>query len=127
SLTNTTNTFAIYAIKLVLEWLKKQGGIDAIERLNEQKAALLYGVIDTSAFYAGVAHPDHRSTMNVTFRLPSEELEQRFVAEAEAAGLYALAGHRSVGGIRASIYNPMPLSGVEALVSFMRNFEDKQA
>jgi len=126
SLTNTTNTFAIYAIKLVLEWLKNQGGIDAIERLNEQKAALLYGLIDGSAFYSGVAHPDHRSTMNVTFRLPSEELEQRFVSEAEAAGLYALAGHRSVGGIRASIYNPMPLAGVETLVEFMRSFEGSQ-
>lgn len=126
SLTNTTNTFAIYAIKLVLEWLKQRGGVDAIERLNEQKAALLYAVIDNSTFYSGVAHRDHRSTMNVTFRLPSEELEQRFVAEAEATGLYALAGHRSVGGIRASIYNPMPLSGVEALVSFMRDFENKQ-
>jgi len=127
SLTNTTNTFAIYTIKLVLEWLKNQGGIDAIERLNAQKSALLYGVIDTSAFYSGVAHPDHRSTMNVTFRLPREEQEQRFVAEAEAAGLYALAGHRSVGGIRASIYNPMPLAGVEALVGFMRDFENRQA
>lgn len=126
SLTNTTNTFAIYTIKLVLEWLMQQGGVDAIERVNEQKAARLYALIDDSGFYSGVAHPAHRSTMNVTFRLPSEELEQRFVAEAEAEGLYALAGHRSVGGIRASIYNPMPLAGVDALVSFMRDFECRQ-
>jgi phosphoserine aminotransferase len=126
SLTNTTNTFAIYAIKLVLEWLKQQGGIDAIEQQNQQKAALLYQLIDSSDFYRGVAHPDHRSTMNVTFRLPSEELEERFVAEAESVGLYALAGHRSVGGIRASIYNPMPLAGVEKLAEFMRAFEHRR-
>jgi phosphoserine aminotransferase len=122
SLTNTTNTFAIYAIRLALEWLKKQGGIAAIEKSNTQKAQSLYRRLDRSDFYRGVAHPEHRSTMNVTFRLPNEELEQRFVSKAEAEGLYALAGHRSVGGIRASIYNPMPLAGVEALASFMEEF-----
>jgi phosphoserine aminotransferase len=123
SLTNTTNTFAIYAIKLVLQWQQAQGGVAALEQRNAEKAARLYGVIDHSGFYRGVAHPPHRSPMNVTFRLPSEELETRFVAEAEAAGLYALAGHRNVGGIRASIYNPMPLAGVEALAQFMEEFE----
>ncbi|WP_020677413.1 3-phosphoserine/phosphohydroxythreonine transaminase [Geopsychrobacter electrodiphilus] len=122
SLTNTTNTFAIYAIRLVLEWQKKQGGIAAIEQRNLRKSALLYALLDESDFYTGVAHPDHRSTMNVTFRLPTEALEDRFVAQAEADGLYALAGHRSVGGIRASIYNPMPEAGVQKLVDFMRNF-----
>ncbi len=122
SLTNTTNTFAIYAIRLALEWLKKQGGIAAIEKRNDEKAARLYNLIDSSGFYRGVAQPEHRATMNVTFRLPSEELEKRFVSAAEAAGLYALAGHRSVGGIRASIYNPMPVSGVEALAGFMEEF-----
>ena len=122
SLTNTTNTFAIYVIRLALEWLKKQGGVAALEKLNEAKAASLYRLLDRSDFYRGVAHPEHRSTMNVTFRLPNEELEQRFVSEAEAAGLYALAGHRSVGGIRASIYNPMPFEGVETLASFMQEF-----
>lgn len=123
SLTNTTNTFAVYAIKLVLEWQQQQGGVAALEARNAEKAAVLYRVLDESGFYRGVAHPEHRSLMNVTFRLPSEELEQRFVAEAEAAGLYALAGHRNVGGIRASIYNPMPLAGVEALARFMEEFE----
>ncbi len=122
SLTNTTNTFAIYVIHLALEWLKKQGGIAAIEKTNERKAASLYQLLDSSDFYRGVAHPEHRSTMNVTFRLPNEQLEERFASEAEQAGLYALAGHRSVGGIRASIYNPMPVAGVKALVGFMREF-----
>jgi len=122
SLTNTTNTFAIYVIRLALEWLKKQGGIAAIEARNEIKSDMLYKLIDSSDFYQGVAHREHRSTMNVTFRLPSEALEERFASEAEKNGLYALAGHRSVGGLRASIYNPMPLSGVEALVDFMKKF-----
>jgi len=123
SLTNTTNTFAIYAIKRVLEWLRDEGGIEAVETRNEAKAKILYDLLDGSGFYRGVACPAHRSTMNVTFRLPSGELEQRFVAEASDAGLYALAGHRSVGGIRASIYNPMPLDGVKALAGFMAEFE----
>lgn len=123
SLTNTTNTFAVYAIKLVLEWQKQQGGVAALEARNAEKAGVLYGVLDGSGFYRGVAQPEHRSQMNVTFRLPNEELEQRFVDEAEAQGLYALAGHRNVGGIRASIYNPMPLAGVQALAEFMAEFE----
>jgi phosphoserine aminotransferase len=122
SLTNTTNTFAIYAIRLVLEWQKKQGGIAAIEQRNEKKAAILYRLLDETDFYRGVADPEHRSTMNVTFRLGSTDLEQQFVIEAEAAGLYALAGHRSVGGIRASIYNPMPEAGVQKLADFMVDF-----
>ncbi len=122
SLTNTTNTFAIYAIRLALEWLKKQGGVAAIEKSNERKAASLYAMLEASDFYSGMAHPEHRSMMNVTFRLPNEELERRFVSEAEKAGLYALAGHRSVGGIRASIYNPMPIAGVETLAGFMAEF-----
>ncbi len=122
SLTNTTNTFAIYVIKLVLEWLKEQGGIAAIEKRNEEKAAQLYRVIDSSDFYHGIAHPDHRSIMNVSFRTKSAELDARFLQEADAAGLYALKGHRNVGGIRASIYNPMPLAGVEKLAGFMEEF-----
>jgi len=122
SLTNTTNTFAIYAIRLALEWMKKQGGIAAIEKTNELKAQRLYSILDANGLYKGVAHPEHRSTMNVTFRLPDEGLEKRFISESESAGLYALAGHRSVGGIRASIYNPMPLAGVEALATFMEEF-----
>jgi len=123
SLTNTTNTFAVYVIKLVLEWQREQGGVAALERRNQEKAARLYQVLDGSNFYRGVADPAHRSMMNVTFRLPGEELEARFIKQAEGEGLYALAGHRNVGGVRASIYNPMPLAGVEALAQFMEEFE----
>ena len=125
SLTNTTNTFAVYVIKLVLEWLKKQGGVAAIEKLNEQKAARLFQVIDDSDFYRGIAQPEHRSIMNVSFKMTSEELDARFLEEAGAVGLYALKGHRNVGGVRASIYNPMPLVGVEKLARFMEEFERK--
>jgi phosphoserine aminotransferase len=123
SLTNTTNTFAVYVIKLVLEWLKQQGGVAAMEKLNEQKAARLYQVIDGSDFYRGVAQAEHRSIMNVTFQCPTPELDSKFLAEAEADDLYALKGHRNVGGIRASIYNPMPPEGVEKLAGFMEAFE----
>ena len=125
SLTNTTNTFAVYVIKLVLEWLKQQGGVAAIEKLNQQKAARLYQVIDNSGFYRGVAQPEYRSVMNVAFKLASEELDAKFLQEAGAVGLYALKGHRNVGGIRASIYNPMPLVGVEKLANFMEEFAQK--
>ncbi|NOQ41195.1 MAG: 3-phosphoserine/phosphohydroxythreonine transaminase [Desulfuromusa sp.] len=125
SLTNTTNTFAVYVIKLVLEWLKQQGGVAAIEKLNQQKAARLYQVIDNSGFYRGVAQPEYRSVMNVAFKLVSEELDAKFLQEAGAVGLYALKGHRNVGGIRASIYNPMPLVGVEKLANFMEEFAQK--
>ena len=123
SLTNTTNTFAVYVIKLVLEWLKEQGGVGEIEKLNEQKAARLYQVIDSSDFYRGVAQPESRSIMNISFRLASAELDAKFLQEADAVGLYALKGHRNVGGVRASIYNPMPMVGVEKLANFMKEFE----
>ncbi len=122
SLTNTTNTFAVYVIKLVLEWLRDQGGIAAIEKKNEEKAARLYQVIDSTNFYCGIAVPEHRSTMNVSFTTPNPELDAKFLQQAEAIGLYALKGHRNVGGIRASIYNPMPLAGVEKLAGFMEEF-----
>ncbi|MCK4502301.1 MAG: 3-phosphoserine/phosphohydroxythreonine transaminase, partial [Desulfuromonadales bacterium] len=125
SLTNTTNTFAIYVIKLVLEWLKGLGGIAAIEPQNEAKAALLYQTIDNSDFYQGIAQEADRSIMNVSFKLPNEELAARFLQQAEAIGLYALKGHRNTGGVRASIYNPMPLAGVEKLTNFMAEFEQK--
>ena len=125
SLTNTTNTFAVYVIKLMLEWLKDQGGVAAIEKLNEQKAARLYQVIDDSNIYHGIAHPEHRSIMNISFRLANENMNAKFLQEADAVGLYALKGHRNVGGIRASIYNPMPPAGVEKLASFMEEFERK--
>jgi phosphoserine aminotransferase len=123
SLTNTTNTFAIYAVKLVLEWIKSEGGLPVMEQRNRAKAKRLYEQIDNSGFYRGFAQVDCRSMMNVTFSLPDTDLEKRFLAEADAAGLYGLPGHRIVGGVRASIYNPMPLTGVETLISFMQEFE----
>jgi phosphoserine aminotransferase len=123
SLYNTPPCFAIYVMRLVVGWILDQGGLEAVGRLNEEKAALLYDAIDAGDFYRPHAERDSRSLMNITFRLPSEELEKQFVAEATRAGLDGLKGHRSVGGIRASIYNAFPREGVEALVSFMKEFE----
>ncbi len=123
SLTNTANTFAIYVTGLVLDWLKGQGGVAAIEKVNEQKAKMLYDLIDGSGFYRGVILPEYRGTMNVSFNLGTPELEETFLKQAAAQGFYALPGHRSVGGVRASIYNAMPLAGVEALAAFMKDFE----
>jgi len=123
SLYNTPNTWGIYIINLVCQWLKDKGGLEAMHSENVAKSGLLYDAIDRSVFYRGHADPDSRSIMNVTFRLPSEDLEKKFSAEATAQGLDGLKGHRSVGGIRASIYNAFPLAGVQALVSFMKEFE----
>ena len=125
SLYNTPNTWGIYLLKLVCKWLKEKGGLAAMQRENEDKAKLLYDAIDRTDFYRGYADPDSRSMMNVTFRLPSEDLEKKFASEATAAGLDGLKGHRSVGGIRASIYNAFPRAGCEALVEFMKEFEKK--
>ncbi len=125
SLTNTANTFAIYVTGLVLEWLQQQGGVAAIEKVNEQKAKILYDLIDASDYYRGVVLPEFRGTMNVSFNLATPELEEKFLKEAGAQGLYALKGHRNVGGIRASIYNAMPLAGVETLAAFMQEFAKK--
>jgi phosphoserine aminotransferase len=128
SLYNTPPTFAIYLMKLVLEWLRDEvGGLAKMHAANKAKAKLLYDVIDESGgFYRGHAQPACRSLMNVTFRLPSESLEQEFVKEGEDRGLDGLKGHRSVGGIRASIYNAMPAAGVEQLAAFMREFKRKR-
>jgi phosphoserine aminotransferase len=123
SLYNTPPTFAIYIVGLVARWLLAEGGLAEMARRNREKAKLLYDTIDSTGFYRGHAREDSRSLMNVTFRLPGEELEKQFVAEATRAGLDGLKGHRSVGGIRASIYNAFPREGVEALVSFMAEFE----
>jgi phosphoserine aminotransferase len=120
---NTPPAFGIYILGLVLKWLKGQGGLEAIARLNERKAAALYAELDRSAFWAPHADKDSRSLMNVTFRLSSEALESKFAKEAEAAGLDGLKGHRSVGGLRASIYNAFPEEGITALVQFMQEFE----
>jgi phosphoserine aminotransferase len=123
SLYNTPPAFAVYLLNLTLGWIEENGGLEAMERRNRQKAQTLYGAIDGSGeFYRGHAEPESRSLMNVTFGLPSEDLEQQFVAEASAAGLVGLAGHRSVGGIRASIYNAMGQEGCEALAQFMGEF-----
>ena len=123
SMPNTISTFNIYVMSLVLQWLKDQGGPEAMGKLNEEKAQTLYRVIDNSSFYRGTAHPDHRSRMNATWVLPTAELDALFLKEALANGLYALKGHKVVGGIRASIYNAVPLKGCQKLAEFMREFE----
>ncbi len=120
---NTPPVFSIYIVGLVLKWLKKLGGIEAMEEINNRKAALLYDLFDGSKFYRGTAASEDRSIMNVTFRLPAEEMEKKFLSEAKAAGFVGLKGHRSVGGCRASIYNAFPLEGVADLVGFMKKFE----
>lgn len=123
SMLNTPNTWGIYVISLVCDWLLEQGGVKAMEKLNDEKAAILYDAIDGSdGYYTGHADGAARSLMNVTFRLPSEDLEKKFCTEATAAGLDGLKGHRSVGGVRASIYNAFPREGVEKLVEFMSEF-----
>jgi len=127
SLYNTPPCFAIYAVQLVLEWLEDTvGGLEAMHELNVKKANLLYGLMSDNGFYRGTADPESRSLMNVTFRLPSEDLEKSFIAEALENGLGGLKGHRSVGGCRASIYNACEMTAIEALVDFMKNFEQKK-
>lgn len=123
SLYNTPTTFSIYMAKLVFEWLKNLGGVPAIEKINIEKANILYDCIDNSRIYKGTANPKDRSLMNVTFTLPDEDLTSKFIKEAEQEGLVTLKGHRSTGGIRASIYNAMPIEGVKSLVDFMEKFE----
>lgn len=125
SLYNTPPTFAIYLVMLVTRWARNEGGVPEIEKRNKQKAARLYDAIDATEFYSGAADPAYRSLMNVTFNLPAPELEAQFAKEAEKEGLSGLKGHRSVGGLRASIYNAFPEKGVDALIAFMREFERK--
>lgn len=125
SLYNTPPCFAVYIVALVTRWIRAKGGLEGIGRSNAEKAARIYAVIDGSAFYRGTASKDCRSDMNITFRLPTEDLEQAFVKEAGGQGLKGLKGHRSVGGVRASVYNAFPVEGVDALVSFMKEFEKK--
>jgi phosphoserine aminotransferase len=123
SMFNTPPCFAIYAIGLVLKWLKKVGGLQTIEKINEDKAALLYQAIDNSNFYKGHAQKNSRSLMNITFTLPTPDLETKFIRDATSIGLDGLKGHRSIGGCRASIYNAFPRDGVEKLVYFMEEFK----
>ena len=124
SLHNTPPCFSVYLVGLVLRWLKDIGGLEAIARRNEAKAGLVYQAIDSSGgFYRGHAQPNSRSRMNVTFRLPSEDLEKKFAKQAEAEGLVGLKGHRSVGGLRASLYNAVPIDAAKSLVEFMAEFQ----
>ena len=123
SLYNTPPTFAIYLLALVTDWIKANGGVAGVEKLNDAKAAKLYDYLDSTSYYTTPVQKDSRSRMNVVWRLPSEELDAKFVKEATAAGLTSLKGHRIVGGCRASIYNAMPMAGVDALIDFMREFE----
>ncbi|MBI3161161.1 MAG: 3-phosphoserine/phosphohydroxythreonine transaminase [Chloroflexi bacterium] len=126
SLHNTPPSFAIYMVGLVFKWAKKLGGLAAVEKVNRQKANLVYSAIDQSGgFYRGHAKPDARSLMNIPFRLPSEELEETFAKEAKKNNLIGLKGHRSVGGMRASIYNAVTLEGAQELVKFMLEFQKK--
>lgn len=124
SLYNTPPVFAIFIVNLVLEWAEEQGGIEGIEKVNSRKAEVLYGAIDEQAdFFRCPVEKASRSWMNVVFRLPSEDLEKKFLAEASSSGFMGLKGHRSVGGIRVSMYNAMPLEGIEKLVAFMKKFK----
>jgi len=126
SVYNTPPVFAIYIERLVLQWLRQLGGLGEMERRNKEKADMLYAAIDASGgFYRGTAEKGCRSRMNVTFRLPSEALEEKFVKEAAAQKLSGLKGHRSVGGLRASMFNAFPREGVQALVAFMKDFQQK--
>jgi phosphoserine aminotransferase len=123
SMINTPPTYAWYIAGLVFDWVAEQGGVTAMAEVNKRKAAKLYGAIDQSAFYANPVDPAYRSLMNVPFALAQPELEPTFRAQAREAGLVNLEGHRSVGGMRASIYNAMPEAGVDALIDFMKEFE----
>jgi phosphoserine aminotransferase len=125
SMINTPPTYAWYIAGLVFDWVAEQGGVDAIAAVNRRKADKLYGAIDASGFYANPVEPASRSLMNVPFTVARPDLEPAFLAGARTAGLVNLEGHRSVGGMRASIYNAMPEAGVDALIDYMREFEAK--
>ncbi|UCD65048.1 MAG: 3-phosphoserine/phosphohydroxythreonine transaminase [Candidatus Zixiibacteriota bacterium] len=126
SLYNTPPAFPIYIVKLVMEWVKKQGGLAAVEKVNRAKKDRIYEMIDRYPdYFKGTVKPDSRSWMNITLRLPNEDLEKKFIAEARAAGMGGLKGHRSVGGIRVSLYNAMPLEGADKLTQFMEDFKNK--
>jgi len=125
SMLNTPATYSWYVAGAVFQWVKRQGGLAAMERLNRAKAEALYAAIDDSGYYRNPVEPGCRSWMNVPFTLPDPELDKPFLEGAKAAGLVALAGHRSVGGMRASLYNAMPMAGVQALVDYMRDFQSR--
>ena len=125
SLYNTPNCYCIYMCGKVFKWLKKMGGLEVMKERNEKKAKLLYDYLDSSKLFKGTVEKDSRSLMNVPFVTGDKDLEAKFVKEAKEAGLENLKGHRTVGGMRASIYNAMPYEGVEALVAFMKKFEEE--
>ena len=127
SLYNTPPCYGIYICGKVFKWLKKQGGLAAMKEHNEKKAKILYDYLDQSKMFKGTVVPKDRSLMNVPFVTGDKDLEAKFVKEADAAGFVNLKGHRTVGGMRASIYNAMPIEGVEALVEFMKKFEKENA
>ena len=127
SMYNTPATYSIYIAGLVFQWLKKQGGLKAIEEHNRKKAALIYDYLETTSFYVNPVARDNRSLMNVPFKLKNETLDEAFLKGAQALGMLQLKGHRSVGGMRASIYNAMSIEGVEALVAYMKEFAQKNA
>ena len=124
---NTPPAYGIYICGKVFKWLKKQGGLAAMKERNEKKAAVLYDFLDSSKLFKGTVVKKDRSLMNVPFVTGDKDLDAKFVKEAEAAGFVNLKGHRSVGGMRASIYNAMPIEGVEKLVAFMKDFEEKNS
>ena len=127
SMYNTPPTYGIYIAGLTFQWIKKQGGVKVLEEKNRKKAQMLYDYIDGSKLYTAPVAKEDRSLMNVVFVTGDEALDKKFVAEAKAAGLVNLGGHRSIGGMRASIYNAMPMEGVEALIAFMKKFEEENA
>jgi phosphoserine aminotransferase len=127
SMYNTPPTYSWYIAGLVFEWIKKKGGLNKMAVINSRKAVKLYRAIDSSGFYSNPVDPDCRSWMNVPFTLADPGLDGRFLEQANEAGLVTLKGHRSVGGMRASIYNAMPEEGVDALIDFMADFEKKNA
>ena len=124
---NTPPCYAIYIAGLVFQWLKAQGGVEAVQRVNEERAGILYSFLDKSALFKGTAEPEFRSLMNAPFVLPTDELNKEFIKEATAQGFINLKGHRSVGGMRASMYNAMPLDGARHLVELMASFERQNA
>ncbi|NCC65502.1 MAG: aminotransferase class V-fold PLP-dependent enzyme, partial [Spirochaetia bacterium] len=122
---NTPPVFSIWAVKLVLDWVKAHGGAEGMLKRAVQKSSILYDVIDSSSFFRSPVDPAFRSRMNIVFRLPNEELEDKFINEAKKAGMLGLKGHRSVGGLRASVYNALPQEDVSSLAQFMKEFERK--
>ena len=124
---NTPPTYSIYILGLVLKWVKEQGGLEAMKALNEKKAAVIYDFLDNSKMFKATVHGKDRSLMNIPFVTGNDELDAKFVAEAKKAGFINLKGHRTVGGMRASVYNAMPMEGCVKLVEFMKKFEEENS